>query len=189
MARDFVEENNSEKMGEGISETFAEALAQRDALTAKALLEDQSFQNLKEKEDLEVQQFVLGMEARKSFLESNAYKEEIKQQIESQLSPMLSDTTGSALENIDLIESSREMIPAIKVLETILPLGIWLGLMHAIAIAGIFSFIATLLIKTTAIVYALIAKMAISTSEKKTEVSEKKQAGQEQAEKKTARNN
>jgi hypothetical protein len=165
MARDFLSENSPEKLGEGLGSSLAGMLVQRDIAAADSLMENPAFQKLREKQDLEVQLFVAAVEAQKTRLESPEYKEEIEQQIEVQLTPLVSDSTGQALESIDIVESMREMLPVIKVLEKIMPLGIWIGLMLALAITGIFSFVAMLLSKTTAVAYALIVEKAISLGE------------------------
>ena len=59
------------------------------------------------------------------------------------------------------MEIMKQQFPFIKKLEEIMPLGMWIGLMHALVLASVFSFLGLIIFKPLAAVYGLAADKAM----------------------------
>jgi hypothetical protein len=150
---DFAHGITSGQNQETISSGAADIFIAAQVKTLDQVVEDPSFEKLRGKTDPDVIEFVATADIIADYFKSPEYAQEIEETFR--------EGTSSIVEEIDIMEMIKEYFPFIQLLESIMPLGIWLGLMHAIALAGLFSFAGFLFCKTTAVAYGLAADQTL----------------------------
>ena len=138
----------------GITSVLVSAIVDTQIATVDALLNNPAYAKLREKTDPDVMIFVATADGTNEYFKGPEFRNTIEQQI--------NETGTGVMQKISLIGILREQFPAIETVEKTVPLGIIMGLLHALAIAGIFSMLAMFLCKPTAVIYATIAEKSLS---------------------------
>ena len=138
----------------GITSVLVNAIVDTQVATVDALLNNPAYAKLREKTDPDVMIFVAAADGTSEYFKGSEFRDTIEQQI--------NETGTGVMQEISLIGILREQFPAIETVEKTVPLGIIMGLLHALAIAGIFSMVAMFLCKPTVVIYATITEKALS---------------------------
>jgi len=128
--------------------------------TLGSFFENENYEKLKEKEDVDVQTFVANTEVKRNYMETDEYRQELIQEFEKANEQIGSGMIQDTMQEIDMMKIMKESLPLIETLEKIMPLGMWLGVMHALSMAGIFTMLG-LISKPFAIIYGYIADAVI----------------------------
>jgi len=140
----------------GATEIFVEAQIE----TIDQVLETPQFLTLREKTDPDVIAFVLAANGVAQYLRSPEYKQQMEERF--------SEGTTDIIAEMDLLEVMKQQFPFIKALEEYMPLGMWLGLLHALSLAGLFSLVTMFICKPMAVAYGLISEQMLAVFSQET---------------------
>ncbi len=160
-AYDMVSGNSQQTISAGVIDLFIEA----QVSTIDTVLQNPVYEKLREKTDPDVIGFVLLAEAQRQALRSPEYRQEVEK--------IFGGAGGSVMEQIDIMEIMKQQFPFIKKLEEVMPLGMWIGLMHALVLASVFSFLGLIILKPLAAVYGLTADKTMPSFGKSQKMTEK----------------
>ncbi len=138
----------------GITSVLVDAIVDTQLATVNALLNNSVYTKLREKTDPDVILFVATADTTSEYFKGPEFRKEIEKQI--------NQTGTGVMQEISLVKIIREQFPAIETIEKTVPLGVIMGLLHALAIAGIFSMLAMFLCKPTAAIYGIIAEKTLT---------------------------
>ncbi len=138
----------------GVTSVLVDAIVDTQVATVDALLNNPAYAKLREKTDPDVMIFVAAADGTSDYLKGPEFRGTIEQQI--------NETGTGVMQEISIVEIMRTQFPVLETVEKTVPLGIIMGLLHALAIAGIFSMLAMFLCKPTSVIYATITEKALS---------------------------
>ncbi len=138
----------------GITSVLVDTIVDTQVTTVDILLNNPAYTKLREKTDPDVMIFVTAADGTSNYLKGPEFRDTIEQQI--------NEAGTGIMQEISIVEIIRTQFPVLETVEKTVPLGIIMGLLHALAVAGIFSMLAMFLCKPTAAIYGMIAETALS---------------------------
>ena len=141
----------------GITSVLVDTIVDTQIATVDILLNNGAYTKLREKTDPDVMIFVALADGTSEYFKGQEFRTTIEQQI--------NEAGTNVMQEISVVEIMRTQFPVLETVEKTVPLGIIVGIFHALAIAGIFSMLAMFLCKPTAAIYGVIADKALSVLE------------------------
>lgn len=130
-----------------------EIVIQTQQQTLDKVTDNQLFEKLRGKQDMDVMAFVAGTDALKKQIKSPEYRQQVSEQMNA--------TAGRATEQIDIMKMMKQQFPFIEITEK------FFWLFQSFVLVSVFFLLANIFCKPMAAVYGLITEKALALGEKR----------------------